>query len=275
MSDLLSPQLEDFLRHEFAREAKFICLSGAGISNESGIPTFRGKDGLWEKYDFESYAYMEGLLYLLKKKPKVFGAFVRDLYSVLCSARPNPAHAVLSSMEKSGILKAVITQNVDNLHQDAGNRTVVELHGNAFRIRCMKCGITRMYEKERLKEMGELLCRSRLSRSKFLRIISRYFPRCKQCGGRFRIDIVLFGEQLPEHELAAAYTYVSSCDVLFIVGSSLVVYPAAGLPVFAKKHGVRLIEINKEPSVLSDVCDFSVRGTAVEAMTQILQLAKM
>lgn len=275
MSDLLSPALKDFLRREFAREAKFVCFSGAGISHESGIPTFRGKDGLWEKYDFETYAYMEGIRDLLKKKPKAVGAFVRDLYSVLCAARPNPAHAVLSAMEKSGILQAVITQNVDNLHQDAGTRSVVELHGNAFRIRCMKCGTTLNYEKERLREMGELLCRPRLSRLKFLRLFSRYFPRCKQCGGRFRIDIVLFGEQLPEHELASAYTYLSSCDVLFIVGSSLLVHPAAGLPVFAKKHGARLIEINTEPGALSGVCDFSVRGTAAEAMMQILRLSEM
>lgn len=251
------------------RKAKAVCLTGAGISAESGIPTFRGKGGLWEKYSPDIYATGEGLVSALRTHPQDLVDFIVDFYSVLLQARPNPAHSALAFLEKENILKAVITQNVDNLHQRAGSKNVIELHGNAFRLRCMHCPKTITLEKDRLKEMAQLLkiCRSR--RIKLLKILSRYFPRCK-CGSRFRIDIVFFGEMLAQDALSCAYKYIEDCDVLLLIGTSLVVYPAAELPLYARKRGATLIEINNEPSALSELCDYRIMAKASEALPEIL-----
>jgi len=127
-------------------------------------------------------------------------------------------------------------------------------------------------EKERLKEMVELLKLNKTSRIKLLRTFSRYFPRCQICGSRYRIDIVLFGEILPEDELNRAYQQLDNCNALMLVGTSLVVYPAAGLPLYAKEKGVKLIEVNREPSDLSDLCDYQIRGQASQILPEILNL---
>ena len=162
----------------------------------------------------------------------------------------------------------MITQNIDNLHQQAGSRNVIELHGNAYRVRCTGCSRRITLEKERIGEMLGLILKYKHSRVKFMRVLSRYFPRCS-CGGRFRIDIVLFGEELPEQEMARAYAYLDRCSVLLVVGSSLVVYPAAGLPIYARERGATLIEINDEKSAFSDMCKYSFIGKAGEILAEI------
>jgi NAD-dependent deacetylase len=194
-----------------------------------------------------------------------------DFYSLLLKAQPNLAHLALATLERQNMLSAVITQNIDNLHNQAGNRNVIELHGNSFRIKCMGCAKTLMLEKDRLKEMVDWLKWSRDSKIKIMKVLSRYFPRC-DCGGRFRIDIVLFGEMLPQAEVLAARKYLGACDTLLIIGSSLVVYPAASLPVYAKEKGAKLVEINQEPSSLSDLCDYKIMGRASDILPAILTL---
>jgi NAD-dependent deacetylase len=254
-------------------KGKAVCLTGAGISAESGIPTFRGKGGLWEKYDPEIYAYRQGLISLLGEGPADLADFIADFYSVLFKARPNPGHLALAVLERENRLAAVITQNIDNLHQEAGSRNVIELHGNSFRIRCESCSKALTLEKDRLKEMVAWLKRSRDSKTKILKVLSRYFPRCA-CGGRYRIDIVLFQEMLPQEELSRAYKYLDEADTLLIVGTSLLVYPAASLPLYAKGKGAKLVEINSEKSALSGMCDYKIMGKASDVLPEILSLTK-
>lgn len=265
---IVSKGARDYIRKCF-KQGNLVCLTGAGISAESGIPTFRGKGGLWEKYDPQVYANVEGLIATFGTHPQDVVDFIVDFYSVLLKAHPNPAHLALAVLEKQNLLTATITQNIDNLHQAAGSRNVIELHGNAFRIRCMRCPETIILEKDRLKEMVELLKINKDSRFKLLKILSRYFPRCN-CGGRFRIDIVLFGEELAQDELAAAYEYLNNCNTLLLIGTSLVVYPAASLPAYARERGAKLIEINKEPSFFSDLCDYKIIGGASEVLPEIV-----
>lgn len=267
---LISKETQDFIVATF-KKGKVVCLTGAGISAESGIPTFRGKGGLWERYDPEIYAYPEGLISTLRTHPKNLVNFIVDFYSVLEKAHPNPAHIALAVLEKEGILNSVITQNIDNLHKEAGNRNIIELHGNAFRIVCMGCRKKITLEKERIKQLIQLLKINQDSHFKILKVLSRYFPRCN-CGARFRIDIVLFGEMLPEDELSCAYKELDKCNTLLIIGSSMVVYPAADLPLYAKEKGAKLIEINSEPTALSNLCDYKVFGSSSEALPEILSI---
>lgn len=268
---LIPKRTGDFIQKSF-REGKVVCMTGAGVSAESGIPTFRGKGGLWEKYDPETYAYPEGLIRVLQEEPSKFADFVIDFYSMLLMAHPNPAHAALAFLEKQQVLSGLITQNIDNLHQEAGSRNCIELHGNATRLRCMGCARKLTVEKDRLREMTRLLFRRRDSRRGVLEILSRYFPRCG-CGSRFRIDVVLFGEMLPEGEMSRATQALEDCRALLLVGTSLAVYPAAGLPAYARERGVPIIEINSEPSALSGLCDHVITGKAGEVMPQVLEAA--
>jgi NAD-dependent deacetylase len=268
---MLTKQVSAFIKKNF-KQGNIVCLTGAGISHESNIPTFRGKGGLWESYDPEVYATMEGLVSVFRENPQKLVNFICDYYSMLLEAQPNPAHMSLLALEKAGLLKAVITQNVDNLHQTAGTRSVVELHGNSFRIRCTGCQSKISLEKDRVKEMMKLLEKNRDSKIKLLKVLSRYCPRCANCGSRYRIDIVFFGEMLPQDELTRAYKLLDDCKILLLVGTSLVVYPAASLPFYAKERAAHLIEINSEPSALSDMCDYSIIGKAGQILPEIVGL---
>ena len=253
------------------KKGGIVCLTGAGVSRESGIPTFRGKGGLWETYDPEIYGNMPGLVSLFRKSPEKLVGFISDFYNVLLRSKPNPAHFSLSYLEKSGLVKAVITQNIDDLHQQAGTRSVVELHGNAFRVRCQGCQATLKLEKHRIKEMVSLLGAVKKSRIGVLKILSRYYPRCAKCKERFRIDIVLFGEQLCEKDLDLSRELLNDCRALLVVGSSLSVYPAASLPGYAKAAGAKIIEINPHSSALSDICDFKIIGSAAKVLPEIVE----
>jgi len=267
---MIEGRLKEYIRGNLSKGG-LVCLTGAGISAESGIPVFRGKGGLWEKYDPEVFANSEGLARAFRENPEKIAGFLVDFYSLLLAARPNPGHLGLALLEKEHLLNAVITQNIDNLHAQAGSRNVIELHGNAFRIKCPSCGARVTFEKDRLKEMVELLKARRHSRAGLIRILSRYFPRCS-CKGRFRIDIVLFGEALGEEELRRSYMELEKCKALLIIGTSLAVYPAAGLPLFAKERGACLIEVNNGASELSGLCDYKITGPAGEIVPEMINL---
>ncbi|MBP7215961.1 MAG: NAD-dependent deacylase [Candidatus Omnitrophica bacterium] len=258
---------------EQVQQGKVVCLTGAGISAESGIPTFRGEGGLWDRYNPQTYATPDGLLSVLRTRPHDLANFIVDFYSVLLNAVPNPAHAALACLEKDGLLEAIITQNIDNLHQDAGSKNVVELHGNSFRLLCMGCQEKIKIAKDRMREFTQFLLRSKGSYMKVLETLSRYFPRCR-CGSRYRIDIVMFGEALPDEALHRAYQQLDACDTLLLVGSSFTVHPAASLPVYAKKKGAFLIEVNNESSELSHLCDVRIPYRASEAIPFLLNVIK-
>lgn len=269
---MISKEKKEFISKRL-KEKDIVCITGAGISAESGIPTFRGKQGLWGKYEPRTYATPEGLLSVLRTRPHDLANFIVSFYSGLINADPNAAHRALSSLEKKGFLNTIITQNIDNLHQEAGNRHVIELHGNSYRLVCMGCQHKLILDKKRLKEFTELLKEAHGSYYKILEALSRYFPRCR-CGNRYRIDIVFFGETLPEEALAMAYAQLKDCKTLLLIGSSFVVHPASSLPLYAKEKGAVLIEINEEPSALSGYCDIHLLGKASEIMPEIMKLAE-
>lgn len=245
-----------------------IALTGAGISVESGIPHFRGEDGLWSKYDPEIYANADGLLATFEAEPDKIVQFIDEFYSVLFDARPNAAHLVLAKLENKGLLNCVITQNIDSLHQEAGSKNVFELHGNSYRLSCQNCQSKKHIPKNKLRQIVGLLRENKKSRIALLKIFNQFFPRC-YCGGRFRIDIVLFGEMLPQDVLEESYRRLGNCDLVLLIGTSGVVYPAAGMPLIAKQGGAKLVEINTAQSELSHLCDYQLIGKAGDIFKEI------
>jgi NAD-dependent deacetylase len=239
---------------------KGVAFTGAGISAASGISTYRDSGGLWDRYG------SQGMLNVLAKHPDKAHEILDGFFSTLEKSRPNPAHVALAQLEKMGHLAAVITQNVDNLHREAGSKSVYELHGNLFRFRCMTCG--RKQGPPQREAFFEMI-RPVFSKSDTfsLEALLLAFPKC-ECGGMTRPDFVSFGEavqDLPEAKIAA-----QTCDVMLVVGTSGVVYPAAALPEIAKSTGACLVEINWKESELTPLCDLSIRAQAAEALPRIL-----
>jgi len=247
-------------------KGNIVALTGAGISEESGIPTFRGKGGIWEKYDPSIYANIPGLIGVFLFKPVRVRDFILEFYETIYNAKPNKAHYFLSEMEKSGILNSIITQNVDNLHQRAGSKNVIELHGNMLHFKCTSCSNKFELNEKKLEELINRL--KRASRRQILKLI---LPKC-ECGGRYRVDVVLFGESLPSNELSKAYAEIEKARTLLLIGTSGIVYPAASLPYYAKEHGATLIEINPTQSALSNITDYSILKKASIAISEIFSL---
>ena len=230
---------------ELAGTTNAAALTGAGISVESGIPPFRGKDGLWEKIDPMEFAHIDAFL---KNPTKVWDVLIREMKGIVDKARPNDAHIGLARLEELGILKTVITQNVDGLHQMAGNTDVIEFHGNFAWQRCMDCD-------ERCET-------SKIS-------LSQIPPRCK-CGGIYKPDCVFFGEMIPPQSLRRSEQVVTDCDVLLVIGTSALVQPASFMPLLAKQAGAKVIEINPERTPLSDgTSDYIILGKAGPVMTRL------
>ena len=229
-----------------AGASRIVAFTGAGISAESGIPTYRGEGGMWTKYDPSIYANIDYFM----RDPSYYWSFFHDVrYDVLRKARPNPAHMALAELEKRGKLTAVITQNIDGLHQLAGSGNVLELHGNTRNIYCLGCGA-----RYTIDDVHEMLKKSNP-------------PPCPRCSGMLRPDVVFFGESLPEDTLARATEESENCDLMLAVGSSLVVYPAAWLPERAKKSGAGLAIINRGPTPLDSIADIVVDASAGEVLS--------
>jgi NAD-dependent deacetylase len=223
-----------------------VALTGAGISVESGIPPFRGKGGIWEKIDPMQYAHIDAFL---AHPEEVWRVLIKDMKQVLDRARPNPAHRGLARLEQLGVLKTIITQNVDGLHQMAGNSDVIEFHGSFAWQRCLRC--------ERMVATAEL-------------DMARIPPRCA-CGGIYRPDAVFFGEPIPVQALMRAEQLSATCDVMLVIGTSATVQPAAFMPVIAKEKGAKVIEINPEKTPLTrSISDFALMGKAGEVVGQIV-----
>jgi NAD-dependent deacetylase len=224
--------------------AHVTAFTGAGISVESGIPAFRGSEGLWDRYDAECLE-----ISFFRRRPVEAWRVIREIfYDVFTGALPNDAHRALAAMENAGIVKAVITQNIDNLHAEAGSRTIHEFHGNARFLRCLGCDLRQAVSETDM----------------------HILPPCCPCGGVFKPDFVFFGEAIPEAAQSASYREATLADVFLLIGTTGEVYPAALIPREAKAHGARIIEINTEASEYTGrVTDIFLRGKASIVMRAI------
>ena len=236
-------------------------LTGAGISVPSGIPDFRSEDGLWKRYNPEIYASYSHFL----SDPSYFWEMHIEVMKMIDKSTPNPAHNVLAALENMGIVKGVITQNIDGLHQKAGSQTVLELHGTNETCSCTICQKTYATREiaERLFswEKDELIKEMRRGKE---------IPMC-DCGGWIKPDVVLFGELMPLNVFRAAEELAASCDVLLAVGSSLQVQPAASLPFTTKKRGGKFAIINREQGLLDWMADHLIVGLAEDALPRLLE----
>ncbi len=223
-------------------------FTGAGISVDSGIPAFRGGQGLWEKYDPMEYAHISAF----NSNPERVWIMLREMSQVIFDSRPSPAHIALSTLEKKGFLKAVITQNVDGLHHIAGNTNVIEYHGNHRWLVCLSCS-------KRIPLSPEVVA------------VTPY-PRCGNCHTPLKPDVVFFGEGIPMKEMIRANDEANRCKLMFIIGTSGVVYPAAEIPHAAKSRGAIIVEINVERTPFtSSISDYFLKGTASNVLPKILE----
>ncbi|OPY79566.1 MAG: NAD-dependent protein deacetylase [Syntrophorhabdus sp. PtaU1.Bin058] len=228
-----------------------VAFTGAGISVDSGIPAFRGGQGLWEKYDPMEYAHISAFAH----NPEKVWVMLREMSEVIFQSGPSPAHVALSDLEQKGFLKAVITQNVDGLHRIAGNTNVIEYHGNHRWLICMSCG-------KRVPLTPEL-------------VDVHPYPRCERCNKALKPDVVFFGEGIPMVEMIKANEEANRCRVMFIIGTSGVVYPAADIPYMAKSNGATIVEINVESTPFtSSITDYFFSGTASQVLPKIVELMK-
>ncbi len=221
-----------------------VFFGGAGVSTESGIPDFRSVDGLYnQKYDYPPETILSHTFYM--NKTEEFYRFYHD--KMLClDAQPNAAHRKLAELEQAGKLKAVITQNIDGLHQLAGSKNVLELHGSVHRNYCRKCA--KKFDAQYMKNHTGV-------------------PLCDECGGKIKPDVVLYEEGLDNHTLQQSVYYISNADVLIIGGTSLAVYPAAGLVDYYR--GNKLVLINKAPTPMDKNADLLIQGSIGEIFEQI------
>ncbi len=233
---------------DWLRDAKRVCvLTGAGVSAESGIPTFRAADGLWEGHHIEDVATPEGFT----RNPNLVWAFYNARRANVQAVQPNPGHHAIAKLESHwGSAFTLVTQNVDGLHRVAGNRNVLELHGSLRRTRCLRC--------DQIADRGlEPLSAS---------------PECPQCGGKLRPDIVWFGEALPESVWRASSEAALACDVLLVVGTSAVVHPAASLITIAKRGQTiaKVIEVNLTETEASRHADVGLYGPSGQVLPKIV-----
>lgn len=225
---------------------KIVFVTGAGISQESGIPTFRGKDGLWRNYDAMKLATIDAFY----ENPKLVWEWYNERRKNIFSAEPNLGHKAIAELEKF-VHVVILTQNIDGLHQRAGSTKVLELHGSIIEIKCTVCKF----------------------KDKILTEFKEFLPLCK-CGNILRPNVVWFGEPLPQDIWQQAMIHASKCDVMVIVGTSLVVSPANTLPFYAKQNNAFLIELNPEETMMSRDMDLSVRSTSVVALPELVSIFK-
>ena len=225
---------------------KIVFVTGAGISQESGIPTFRGKDGLWRNYDPMKLATIDAFY----ENPKLVWEWYNERRNNIFQAQPNPGHNAIAELEKYAQV-VVLTQNIDGLHKKAGSSNVLELHGSIVKIKCSVCD----YNEEILTEILD-------------------FPPICKCGNILRPDVVWFGEPLPQDVWQNAIKFASQCDLMVIVGTSLAVSPANTLPLYAKQNNATLIEINPEKTEMSEEMDENIRNTSVETLPKLVSLFK-
>lgn len=234
----------DLVANQIKGAKKIVFVTGAGISQESGIPTFRGKDGYWKKYDPMQLATIDAFY----QNPKLVWEWYEERRKNIFAAQPNNGHLAIAELAAHKDV-IVLTQNIDGLHQKAGSKKVFELHGSIIRIKCTVCDYT-----DDVTTSFDFLP-----------------PKCK-CGNMLRPDVVWFGEPLPQDVWTNAIMHAQSCDVMVIAGTSLVVSPANTLPLYAKQNGSVLIEVNPERTLLSEDMDLSLRETSANAIPHLVSL---
>lgn len=228
------------------RKSRFnLAFTGAGVSVESGLPDFRSPGGLWDRYDVAEYATLTAF----RRHPEKVWTFVRELLDGYGGVQPNAGHRAMAALEAAGALHAVVTQNIDGLHQAAGSRRVVEFHGSLRRLVCLGCG---------------RMCPTDESSVRALPV-----PRCT-CGRVFKPDFVFFGEAIPEAALTDAFAMARSCGVLLVAGTSAEVAPASLIPYEAKAAGATIVELNVRPTPLTDgLTDHFIAGPFAHTMVEL------
>jgi NAD-dependent deacetylase len=237
--------LFDSISEKLKDAKKIVFVTGAGISQESGIPTFRGTDGLWRKYDPMQLATIEAFY----NNPKLVWEWYEDRRRNILKAEPNPGHLAIAELEKFKDV-VILTQNIDGLHQRAGSSHVLELHGSIIRIKCTVCE----FEDDIPSSFEKLP------------------PKCGKCGNILRPDVVWFGEPLPQKVWNQAIIEANTSEIMIIVGTSLVVSPANTLPIYAKQNNATLIEVNPEQTQMSLDMDLSLRTTSANALPSIIKI---
>ncbi len=232
-----------------ARTSRAMALTGAGISVESGIPDFRGSGGLWARFDPMEYAVIDAF----HADPAKIWRMLRELTDLVTGARPNAGHAALADLERMGHLGCIVTQNVDGLHQEAGNTKVVEFHGSGRTLVCLGC--REVYPAEEFDLNDE----------------ESFPPTCK-CGRILKPEVVFFGEAIPQEASETAFREAQGCEVMIVAGTSAVVAPASSIPVVAKRAGAFVIEVNLEPTALTgSITDIHLAGSTGEILPAIVE----
>ncbi|MDR0956728.1 MAG: NAD-dependent protein deacylase [Endomicrobium sp.] len=228
------------------KKSKYIvAFTGAGISVESGIAPFRGEKGIWNKYEEKLFE----INYFTKHTKETWNMLCDGFYEAMFKAKPNVAHNVLAKMEKEGYLRSIITQNIDDLHEKSGSKIVYKLHGNASKLNCLQDGNKYFVKDFDLKNA----------------------PRCKMCNNLLKPGFVFFGEMLPEYAMNMSLKACLNCDLVIIIGSMGIVYPAASLPFYAKRNKATIIEINPQSSAFTkEITDIFIPLKASEAMDKII-----
>jgi NAD-dependent deacetylase len=236
----------DSITEQLKKAKKIVFVTGAGISQESGIPTFRGNDGLWRNHDAMKLATIDAFY----DNPKLVWEWYNERRQNIFAAEPNLGHKAIAELEKFSKV-VVLTQNIDGLHQIAGSSKVLELHGSIVKIKCTVCD----YKDEILTEFSDM-------------------PPFCTCGNILRPDVVWFGEGLPQDVWEEAIIHANSCDVMIIAGTSLVVSPANTLPIYAKQNNAILIEINPDETIMTSEMDVSIRSTSANALPELISVFK-
>ncbi len=236
---------------------RVVVFSGAGLSTESGIPDFRSPGGVWDRYNPEDF-YFQNFLASEASREK-YWQMATEMYEPMKKAQPNLAHLAIAEMERLGKLDCIITQNIDGLHVRAGNSEgrVIELHGTAMVVTCLSC--QKKYDRDEIQE--------RLRKE--LKV-----PYCDDCGGPLKPATISFGQAMPEKETEEAYHRSSLSDLFIVIGSSLVVQPAASMPLVAKRNGAKLVIINRDPTPYDEMADSVIHAQAGPTMASILENIK-
>lgn len=222
-----------------------VVLTGAGMSAESGVPTFRGKEGLWGKFRAEELATMDAFM----ANPKIVWEWYSWRRELMAKVGPNPGHLAITELESLSDNFTLITQNVDNLHRIANTRNILELHGNIHRNKCVDCN-------------KPFDARAEINPDRI--------PACESCGGKIRPDVVWFGEMLDQEIIRRAFEESEQAEIFFSVGTSSIIHPAASLPPLAKRSGATLVEINVEETPISFLADFQVRSRVGEFLPRLV-----
>ena len=233
---------------------KILVFTGAGISTDSGVPDFRSPGGIWDRYDPSEF-YLDKIISSVTSREN-YWKMSSDYYKLMLKAVPNAAHLALKKLEDRGKLLAIVTQNIDNLHQKAGNspEKVIEIHGTASHVICLNCG--KKYDRDVIEKrilMGEKA------------------PACERCAGVLKPATISFGQSMPQDKMIEAIRYAKECDLCLVLGSSLTVYPAASVPEHAVSNGALLIIINREATPLDSNADLVIQDSLANTLSKIIQ----